>query len=166
MRTRNLPLAEAVILAALLSLIAIAATAAPRGPQGVVFTGWLRVEDRNVNDLVLVVEVADQCLYAEVLPNGRFILAVPAGAQAVLAFIKPGHLIKEIAIDTRNSAPDAKAARKQRTVKFDVVLEPEQKRPGRHYDGPVGSLGFHKGTGTTKVRHTLNVVAAPQQAGR
>jgi len=33
-------------------------------PEEVVFTGWLRVEDRNVNDLVLVVEVADQCLYA------------------------------------------------------------------------------------------------------
>lgn len=165
MRTRNIPLAEAVILAALLSLIAIAATAAPRGPEEVVFTGWLRVEDRNVNDLVLVVELADQCLYAEVLPSGRFTLSVPAGAQARLAFIKPGHLTKEIEIDTRHNAPNAKAARANRTVKFDVVLEPEEKRPGRRYAGPVGTLGFHRGTGATKVRHTLNVVAAPVPEG-
>ena len=127
--------------------------------EEVVFTGWLRVEDRNVNDVVIAVEVADQCLYAEVLPSGRFIIVVPAGSQARLAFFKPGHLTKEVELDTRNSMPTRKAARANSTVKFDVVLEPEQKRPGRRYDGPVGSLAFNKGTGSTKVRHTLNVVA-------
>jgi len=128
-------------------------------PVEVVFTGWLRVEDRNVDDLVLVVETAESCLYAEVLPSGRFTIAVPAGSQARLAFIKPGHLTKEVELDTRNSMPTRKAMRANRTVKFDVVLEPEEKRPGRKYDGPVSSLGFNKGSGSTKVRHTLNVVA-------
>ncbi|MBK6342800.1 MAG: hypothetical protein IPF41_09475 [Flavobacteriales bacterium] len=129
-------------------------------PEEVVFTGWLRVEDRNVNDLVLVVETAEHCLYAEVLPSGRFIVTVPVGSQAKVAFIKPGHITKEIELDTRHSMSNRKAARANRNVKFDVVLEAESKRPGRNYDGPVGTLGFHKGTGTTKVRHTLNVVAA------
>lgn len=128
-------------------------------PDEVVFTGWLRVEDHNVDDLVLVVEVAESCLYAEVLPNGRFTATVPVGSQARLAFIKPGHLTKEVDLDTRNSMSNSKAARANRTVKFDVVLEPEAKRPGRKYEGPVGSLGFNKGTGSTRVRHTLNFVA-------
>lgn len=135
-------------------------------PEEVVFTGWLRVEDRNVNDLVLVVEVADQCLYAEVLPSGRFIVAVPVGSKALLAFIKPGHLIKEVELDTRNSMANRKAMRANRTVEFDVVLEPESKRPGRAYDGPVGSLAFNRGTGSTKVRHTVNVVAAGQKQAK
>lgn len=125
----------------------------------VVFTGWLHVEDRNVDDLVLVVEVAEHCLYAEVLPSGRFVVAVPVGSSARLAFMKPGHLIKVVELDTRHSMPVRMAERGNRKVRFDVVLEPEEKRPGRRYDGPVGSLGFNKGTGSPKVRHTLKVVA-------
>lgn len=132
-------------------------------PEDVVFTGWLRVEDHNVEDLVIMVEVAESCLYAEVLPTGRFTVAVPVGERALLAFIKPGHITKEVELDTRYSMANNKAARGNRTVKFDVVLEPEAKRPGRKYDGPVGSLGFHKGTGSTKVRHNLSVVADDQR---
>lgn len=128
-------------------------------PDDVVFTGWLRVEDRDVDDLILVVEMAESCHYAEVLPNGRFIATVPVGSQARLTFMKPGYLAKEVDLDTRHSMPTRKAARANRTVKFDVVLEPEEKRLGRKYDGPVGTLGFHKGTGSTRVRHTMNVVA-------
>jgi len=56
--------------------------------------------------------------------------------------------------------------RANRTVEFDVVLEPESKRPGRAYDGPVGSLAFNRGTGSTKVRHTVNVVAAGQKQAK
>jgi len=158
-RTSNIT-AVAVAFASLMAHMPAVAETGREKSEEVVFTGWLRVEDRNVDDLVLVVEVADHCLYAEVLPSGRFIVAVPVGSQARLAFIKPGHLTKEIDLDTRNSMPNQKAARANRNVKFDVVLEAESKRPGRSYDGPVGTLGFHKGTGTTKVRHTLNVVAA------
>lgn len=163
MRTRNLPVAEAVLLTALLSLFALAASAAPGSPDEVLFTGWVRLDDKNAEDVVLMVEVADQCLYAEVHPSGRFMLWVPAGAQAKVAFLKPGHLTKEIELDTRHSMANKKAERDNRKVKFDVVLEPERKRPGRRYDGPVGALGFNKGTGTVRARHTLNVVAAPKQ---
>ena len=128
-------------------------------PDDVVFTGWLRVEDRDVDDLILVVEMAESCHYAEVLPNGRFIAIVPVGSQARLTFAKPGYLTKEVDLDTRHSMPSRKAARANRTVKFDVVLEPKESRLGRKYNGPVGTLGVHKGTGSTRVRHTMNVVA-------
>ncbi|MFN3875564.1 MAG: hypothetical protein ACK4L7_06595 [Flavobacteriales bacterium] len=163
MTTRKLPLAEAVLLAALLSLIVLAASAAPGNPGQVMFTGGVRPDDRTAEDVVLMVEVADQCLYAEVHPSGRFVLWVPAGAQATVAFSKPGFLTKEIALDARHSMASKNTARANRKVGFDVILEDARKRSGRRYDGPVGTLGFNKGTGAVRARHTLKVVAAPGQ---
>jgi membrane-associated protease RseP (regulator of RpoE activity) len=161
-RTSNITAVAVAFVSLMVQVPALAETGREKSEE-VVFTGWLRVEDRNVDDLVLVVETAESCLYAEVLPSGRFIVAVPVGSEARLAFIKPGHITKEIELDTRNSMSNRKAARANSKVKFDVVLEPESKRPGRAYDGPVGSLAFNKGTSSTKVRHTLNVVAAEKK---
>ncbi len=158
----NIPL-EAVALAALLALFGLSVFAAPtnEAPDRVLLTGWLHVEDRTVEDLVLVVELdGEHCLYAEVRGSGRFIVEVPANSRAVLRFDKPGHLSKEVVVDTRNALASSKAQRANRRIDFDVVLEPEEKRPGRRYDGPVGSLRFVKGTGSMKVGHDLRVVAA------
>lgn len=166
MKTRNIPTLEAVALAALLAIAGLSLFAAPvpvstpPAPEEVLFTGWLHVEDQNVNDLVLVVTVdEDRCLYAEVESTGRFTIMVPVGCRALLSFLKPGHLPKEIVVDTRNSMNTSKAQRNNRKVKFDVVLEALEKRPGRKYEGPVGSLSFVNGTGTMKVKHDLRVVA-------
>jgi hypothetical protein len=84
---------------------------------------------------------------------------VPVNAKARLVFLKPGHLPKEVEVDTRNALNTSKAERMNRKVVFDVVLESEEQRPGRRYDGPVGSITFVNGTGTMKVRHDLRVVA-------
>lgn len=166
MKTRNFPTLEAVALAALLAIAGLSLFAAPAligelaAPAEVRFTGWLHVEDRNVDDLILVVTVdEDRCLYAEVESTGRFTITVPVGSKALLSFLKPGHLPKEVAVDTRNSMNTGKAQRLNRKVKFDVVLEANEQRPGRKYEGPVGSLSFVNGTGTMKVRHDLRVVS-------
>ena len=161
MTKRTKPTIEAVLLTILLGILGFSlfATPAPAARDQVVLTGWLHVEDRTVDDLVLSVEVADNCLYAEVESTGRFTVVVPVGYQVTLSFSKPGHLPKEVVIDTRYSMMTEKAQRTNRKVKFDVVMEPLEKRPGRKYDGPVGSLSFFRGTGTMKVKHNLRVVA-------
>ncbi len=166
MKSRNLPTLEAVALAALLAIAGLSLFAAPFLPpavaatEEVLFTGWLHVDDHNVSDLVLSVTVdGDRCLYAEVDGAGRFSVWVPIGSQALLSFEKPGHLIKEVTVDTRNSMNTRTAQRANRKVKFDVVLEPIEQRPGRKYEGPVGSLSFVNGSGTMKVTHDLRVVA-------
>ena len=102
--------------------------------------------------------MSDICLYAGVESPGRFTVVLPVGHQVTLSFSKPGHLPKEVVIDTRYSMMTEKAQRANRKVKFDVVMEPLEKRPGRKYDGPVGSLSFFRGTGTMKVKHNLRVV--------
>lgn len=165
MKARNFPTIEAIALAAVLAVTGLALFGAPTPqslpdvPDEIVFTGWLHVEDRSVENLILVVTVdEDRCLYAEVEPSGRFTLSVPVGCKALLSFLKPGHLPKEIVLDTHNSMNTSRAQHANHKVKFDVVLEAVEKRPGRKYERPVGSLSFVNGTGTMKVKHDLRVV--------
>ena len=149
---------EAALLTALCALIGLSlfGTPAPAvGRDEVLITGWL-----HVSDAILVVELeGEHCLYTKLEFNGRFAFTVPVNAKARLVFLKPGHLPKEVEVDTRNALNTPKAERMNRKVVFDVVLESEEQRPGRRYDGPVGSITFVNGTGTMKVRHDLRVVA-------
>ncbi len=154
---------EAALLTALCALIGLSlfGTPAPAVVRDeVLITGWLHVSDDHVNDAILVVELeGEHCLYTKLEFNGRFAFTVPVNAKARLVFLKPGHLPKEVEVDTRNALNTPKAERMNRKVEFDVVLESEEQRPGRRYDGPVGSITFVNGTGTMKVRHDLQVVA-------
>jgi hypothetical protein len=161
MRKHSFPAQEACLLAALLAAAALGVVASPPARSAeLLLTGQLHARDRSMRDLVLVVEIdGERCQYANITGNGRFSVHVPVGAEARLIFKKPGHLEKEVVIRARNAANPRKADRKNRTIRFDVVLESEQQRPGLQYDGPVGSIAFAKGTGSMQVRHTLGVVA-------
>ena len=162
---------EAALLTALLALLGLSLLANPTyDAEQVVITGWLHVEDSRVDDVLLVVEVDGVlCQPALVQGNGRFVIGLPAGSKATLQFSKPGHLPKEVLVDTRNALNTPQARRANRRVKFDVVLEPERARPGHAYAGPVGSIGFVNGTGTMRVRHhkrfapTLNAQGVEQE---
>ena len=157
---------EAALLTALCALIGLSLFGTPATPvvrDEVLITGWLHVSDDHVNDAILVVELeGEHCLYTKLEFNGRFAFTVPVNAKARLVFLKPGHLPKEVEVDTRNALNTPKAERMNRKVEFDVVLESEEQRPGRRYEGPVGSITFVNGTGTMKVRHDLRVVADGQ----
>ncbi len=161
-KRRNLSIEVTILIAALaLCSLTLFGASKPGNPEEVLLTGWLHVEDRYVGDLVLVVELdGERCSYAEVLTNGRFIISVPLGSEVLLAFIKPGHLSKEISVSTRNALNTRQARHDNRTVKFDVVLESMEKRAGRSYKGPVGSLSFVNGSGYMMVRHDPKLVAA------
>ena len=154
---------EAALLLALFGLFGLSLFASPSpvaGRNEIMISGWLLAEDRHMDDAVLVVELeGEHCLFAELFDNGQFFFRLPVGAKATLVFMKPGHLPKEVTVDTRNALNTPKAVKENRKVKFEVVLEPLCKRPGRKYEGPVGSIQFVNGTGTMKVRHDLRVVA-------
>ncbi|MCB0795735.1 MAG: hypothetical protein KDB88_13455 [Flavobacteriales bacterium] len=159
---------EALALTALLMLFALLLYAAPLAaadrPEQLRIMGWLHVDDRNVEDVVLVVELEnDLCLEAIVHPSGRFEFEVPLDAKARLVFIKPGHLQKEITLDTRNAMLTDRAVRINRKVKFDVQLEAQEKRPDRAYERPVGSIAFVNGSGLMKVWYDPHLVAAQGQ---
>lgn len=158
MKTQRRPSIEALLLLALFALIALGSFASPAG-QEVLLTGRLLAADRDASDLVLSVEVEGSCLYAKVTESGRFSIVVPPGSMATLSFIKPGHLTKEVIIDTESAFAGTRAVKHERKLEFDVVMVPEEKHPGQSFIGPVGSVGFIKGSGTLRVRHAQQLSA-------
>jgi hypothetical protein len=150
---------EAALLTALFALLALSLLAAPASPGSIRIAGQLYITDGHLSDAVLVVELeGEHCLAAELDATGRFTMDLPLNSKVRLHFIQPGHLPKEVLVDTRNALNTPKAQRENRKVKFEVVLEAEEQRPGLKYDGPVGAIRFVNGTGTMKVLHDLRVV--------
>jgi hypothetical protein len=153
---------EAALLTALFALLALslfAAPVAPARPDAIRVAGQLYITEGHLADAVLVVELeGEHCLAAQLDAHGRFTMDLPMNSRVRLHFIQPGHLPKEVLVDTRNALNTPKALRENRKVKFEVVLESEEQRPGLKYDGPVGAIRFVNGTGTMKVLHDLRVV--------
>lgn len=159
MNTQRRITVEAMLLLALFALIALGSVAAP-AERTVRLTGHLHTPVRTTADLILSVEVDGSCRYAEVSASGRFLVEVPSGATATLSFMQPGHLTKEVVIDTESAFAGSRAAKQDRRLEFDVVMEPEAKHAGQSFVGPVGSVGFIKGSGTVRVRHARQLSAA------
>jgi hypothetical protein len=158
----NITFATALLIAifALLGLSLLANPALPVTGDQVRIVGWLHADGLRQDDAILVVELnGEHCLAAELHDNGQFFFTLPVGAKAKLTFAKPGHLPKEVEVDTRNARNTPKAERMNRKLEFEVILESEEQRPGLHYDGPVGAITFVNGTGTMKVRHDPRVQA-------
>ena len=156
MEKRLSPTLEAAVLTALLALMSLTLFAAPRPAKGgeVIVTGRLFADGRLSDQALLVVEVdGAHCLPAKLGEGGRFQVPVPAGTEVVLRFEKPGHVAKEVVLDTRQLNGAMGSTYKPRKVTFDVVLDKEGALQGRGYTGPVGTISFAKGGGAMKVRH-------------
>lgn len=143
----------------------LATTAFAAGPPTatVEVTGWILVEDLDMADAFVAVEVNGTSTTATVTENGRFTISLPVETEAVLRFEKPGHLPKEVVVDTRN-AQDGAFDDRSRRVKFAVILELERRMAGLTYPGPVGSIGFDHGGGCMAVKHDRTVVPGRKQA--
>lgn len=130
---------------------------APPAMNDVTLTGWLHVGDYDFDDATIQVEVDGDVQTAHVSKTGRFDISLPAGTEAVLRFEHPGHLTKELLVDTRH-ARDGYLGRDTRHVKFAVILEQERYMGGLTYAGPVGNIGFDKDGGCLTVEHTRKLV--------
>ncbi|MBL7951591.1 MAG: hypothetical protein JNM62_07715 [Flavobacteriales bacterium] len=120
-------------------------------------TGWLHVEDLTMKDVVLEVEVNGTVRTAPVSESGKFNIDLPADAAVTLRFEKPGHVTKEVTVDTRNVQDGSFTKEKKRHVKFAVIMELERFMAGLTYVGPVGDIAFEQGGGCVSVAHTRQV---------
>jgi hypothetical protein len=118
----------------------------------VLVTGWIHVEDLTWRDALVTAEVDGETRAARVTETGRFDLRLPAEAEVVIRFEKPGHLAKEVVLDTHH-AQDGAFARRKRHLRFAVVLELERHMAGWTYHSPVGTMGFDAGGGCLAVTH-------------
>ena len=130
---------------------------APPALNDVTLTGWVHVGDYDFDDATVQVEVNGEVQTAHLSKTGRFDISLPSGTEAVLRFEHPGHLTKELLVDTRH-ARDGYLGRDTRHVKFAVILEQERYMGGQVYAGPVGNLGFDKNGGCLTVQHTNKLV--------
>ncbi len=163
MEMRHNTLLKTSLCAALLINLGLAKAAKPPGlpmdDDAVELTGWLHVEDYTMEDVVLEVEVNGTYQVARVSNTGRCNVMLPADSKATLRFEKPGHLPKEVVVDTRYVHDGDRGAR-TRHVKFAVILELERFMGGMTYAGPVGSIGFDAGGGCVAVAHDKSLVPA------
>lgn len=145
----------------LCAVITHAATppSAPPISEAVVLTGWLHVEDYTMADVVVTVDVNGVATTSTVKENGRFDLVLPADAEAVVRFEKPGHLPKEVVVDTRH-ARAGDFGQRTRHVKFAVIMQLERHMAGLTYPGPVGTIGFDPQGGCTAISHDRRTVKA------
>lgn len=98
------------------------------------------------------------CMPLKVSPNGQFDLKLNAGERAYLRFEQEGFLTKEVLVDTRNANITKAAARKNKTLRFDVQMTPVLPDKQLGYAGPVGIITYHKGTGLMKVKYDRSLV--------
>lgn len=120
----------------------------------VTLTGWLHADDLVMDDITVEIEVAGVVRYASVSGTGRFNVDLPAGTSAILRFEKPGHVTKEVTVDTRNVQDGAFGGERHRHVKLAVIMEQKRFMAGLTYAGPVGNIGFEPGGGCVAVAHT------------
>lgn len=148
--------------------ISLCSTAMAKAPasadqEAVVLTGWLHVEDHSFSGATVAVKVNGAIRDAVVSETGRFTVTLPAGTDALLRFEMPGHLTKEVVVDT-HFATLGEPGQRVRRVRFAVVMELERHMAGFRYQGPVGSIGFDQGGGCLAIARDRKLVPARRQA--
>ncbi len=125
--------------------------------EAVELTGWLHVEDFDFDDATVLLEVNGQISSVPISKTGRIDISLPVGTDALLRFEHPGHLTKEVLVDTHH-ARDGYVGRDVRHVRFAVILEETRLMAGMDYAGPVGNVGFDKDGGCLAIEHTRKLV--------
>lgn len=130
------------------------------GDDGMVeIRGRILTDQVDPNGLLLVVEVdGEACLPFTLRGDGRFALRLPVGSKALLHFELDGCLTKEILVDTKNALATERAAERNNTVRFDVLMTPPPPERNVAYGGPVGNIRFVNGTGLMHVHYDRDLV--------
>ncbi len=154
------PLVAAATILSLMSFIPCRAdgpAAVPPVSKKVVLTGWLQVTDYDFALTSVEAEVDGVVMYPAVSRNGRFQVELPTNTKATFRFEHPGHVPKEVVVDT-HFANDGGFVEQTRHIRIGVVLEQERHMAGLTYAGPVGNVGFDKGGGCVVVEKTRKMV--------
>lgn len=132
---------------------------APLSANTVELIGWLHVEALSFDQATVEVQVGGSVHTSTVSRTGRFDVLLPGDAEVLVRFEHPGHLSKEVVVDTHHAerSHDGKGPRQ---LRMGVVLELEKHMGGLTYAGPVGRLAFDAEGGCVAVDHTRRMTPA------
>jgi hypothetical protein len=151
---------EAAVLIAALGLLSIAVFAGDGVPPSMItVSGQVHAAGEDLSDALLVVELnGGACLRTELDKKGRFRMEVPAEGLARIVLMKPGYLTKELFMDTHHAMRSTSARERNRSLRFDVVLEREADHPCEQHLVPAGYIAYATGTGALRIRHDERMV--------
>jgi len=135
----------------------------PDSPQEfLALTAWMSTADGNVGNVLVEVDVNGTKDWGRPDADGRIDLLLPADAEAVIHFSKPGHLTKTVTVDTHNMQQGAFRG-KRRAVSFGVELVPEGATAAAAAPGAVGLIAFTPADGALLVQGGQHTVPARRQ---
>jgi len=135
----------------------------PDSPQEfLALTAWMSSADGNVGNVLVEVDVNGTKDWGRPDADGRIDLLLPADAEAVIHFSKPGHLTKTVTVDTHNMQQGTFRG-KRRAVSFGVELVPEAGSATAAAPGAVGVIAFTPADGALLVQGGQHMVPARRQ---
>lgn len=157
---------EAAVLIAALGLLSIAVFAGDGVPPSMItVSGQVHAGGADLSDALLVVELnGGSCLRTELDRKGHFRMEVPAEGLARIVLMKPGYLTKELSLDTHHAMRSTSARERNKSLRFDVVLEREADHPCERHQVPAGYIAYSTGTGALRIRHDERMVLQEEGA--
>ena len=115
----------------------------------VTFTGDVRMPDQDLHPVRMTVSDGHETMDVVLGRNGAYSFHIPVKERVTLTLESPGHITKEVTIDT-HGVPEARGLF-ARTVRVAFDLELERQPDDLHlcYAGPVGHIAFAENDGIT-----------------
>ncbi|MBS1937931.1 MAG: hypothetical protein JST38_13040 [Bacteroidetes bacterium] len=160
---QRLTAATFLLMAGLLPNKPAMAVAPPDAPADfLALTAWMSSADGNVGNVLVEVDVNGVKDWGRPDADGRIDLLLPADAEAVIHFSKPGHLTKTVTVDTHNMQQGSFRG-KRRAVSFGVELVPEAGSATAATPGAVGAIAFTPTSGALLVQGGQHTMPARRQ---
>jgi hypothetical protein len=121
------------------------------GNSHVTIKGQLLASDDDFSTARVLVISASGTQELDVKADGRYNITVCAKEPVLLRFEKGGHITKEVKLNTNNIFASKMAIKKNRILRFNVELMPENFGVDLAFIAPVGEIRFLNGSGLMKV---------------
>lgn len=102
----------------------------------------------------------------ELTGSGHYVLRVPADEETLLRFELDGHITKEVKVKTKNVYATSRAKRKNKVLRFNVELMPENFGEEMAFESPVGEISFLNGSGLMRIERMYSLRSICDLKGR
>jgi len=117
----------------------------------VTIKGQVFSADKDNSRVKITVIQGSETMELKLSESGHFNLKLEASDNALLRFEKLGCITKEVLLDMTNIYATNRAKRKNKVIRFDVELMPENFGAPVAFIAPVGQIRFLNGSGLMRI---------------